>query len=90
MLSPIADSLGEREISCLDQRARSPYTRYLDAVNGRAEELVIRLDDAETAADEDELLWPFGLVAEDLADCGARGVLHFVLPGAEFGLREAG
>lgn len=40
--------------------------------------MIVSLDDAEVAADEDEFAGPFGFVAEDFADAFAHFLLHFV------------
>lgn len=77
MLDPIPETLRDIEIGIFCQSSRSPKTGDLDPIHRRTEELVIALDNAQVAADEDEFLGPFGFVAEHGADGVAGFDLHF-------------
>ena len=67
------------QVGAFDEGAARPRACDFDPVDGGAQELVVGLDDAEVAADEDQGVRPLGLVAEDLADGAAGGLLHFVV-----------
>lgn len=75
---PIAPALEKRKVAVLGEGSRGPQTRDLDAVDGRAEELVVALDDAQVAADEEQVARPLGVVAQDLLDAGTHADLHLV------------
>lgn len=79
MPAEVRKFLGPGQIGRLNERAGRPHARDLDTVDRRAEELVVPLDDAQVAADEDEFLRPLVLVSEDLADGLAGGLLHLVV-----------
>ena len=74
----IAGPLAPAQLAALDERAAGPGAGDLDAVDGRAEELVVALHDAQVAADEQQLLGQPVLVAQDLADHRAALLLHLV------------
>ena len=73
-----ADAPGE--VGVLGEGAAGPVAGDLDAVDGAAEVLVVALDDAHVAADEDQLARPLLLVAQNLLDALAHRLLHLVLP----------
>ncbi|KAJ1299380.1 hypothetical protein OPQ81_000008 [Rhizoctonia solani] len=62
------------------QAGAGPVAHHLDAVDGAAHVLVVALDDAHVAADEEQLLGPPVLVGEDLADPLLHAPLHLVDP----------
>lgn len=64
------------EIWTVDQAAGGPVASDLDAVDGRAEELIVALHDAQVPPDEDEFLGPLLFVAEDRFDPLPHLLLH--------------
>ncbi len=70
--------LAQAEIRAVDQTPRGPVAGDFDAVDRGAEELVVLLHDAQVAADEDEFLRPFLLVAEDVPHALAHLLLHLI------------
>ena len=74
--APVAHLFSPGQVGTLDERPRCPRPGDLDAIDRRAEELVVALHDAQVASEEDELLGPFGLVAEDVSDALSHLLLH--------------
>ncbi|GJC97202.1 hypothetical protein ColKHC_06028 [Colletotrichum higginsianum] len=69
-----------RQVRVLEQAAARPLSHHLDTVDRAAEVLVVALDDAHIAANEDELLGPLFLVGEHLADALLHALLHLIVP----------
>ena len=63
MTTEVSYLLEQWQIGRIDKSPRSPETRQLKAIDRRTHVLVVSLDDAQIAADEDELSRPFSLVA---------------------------
>lgn len=66
------------EVRAVDEGPRRPAAHDLDAVDGRAQVLVVALHDAHVAADEDEFARPLLLVREHLPDALLHLLLHLV------------
>lgn len=79
MATKVPQLLRCRQVRRLDKRAGRPSSGNLDAVDGRAQELVVGLNDAKVAANEDQWAGPFGLIAEYVTNCFAGSLLHFVV-----------
>ena len=64
----IPHPLSPWQVRALCQSERRPIPGDLDSVNRGSQELIVTLDNAHVAANDDKLSRPFGLIAENLLD----------------------
>lgn len=75
----IIQPLHPGEVRILVEAAACPFAHHLDAVDGRAQVLIVALDDAHVPAYEDELLGPLVLISKNIANTLLHLLLHIVV-----------